>query len=312
MQTLQQTCLRQSTEIDRLKELMTRLLVEAEQDRGKLRQRAKEIRDLTKCQQRLTQSTSLASGSDMASTLTSYPTVKCDIIGSSGQNGSSPLAVVSSTTAPSLSTFSLSGDSSPTGILDRDDLYETDLPYADSFGVGPAIHPLSSLPSRSNSGTSLQSQLSQQCLVGMNNQASNLSLLYQQQHQGLMTLGFPSSEHTSQDMASTLNGNNRRGLAGAHHYHRQPLQRHHHQQQQQHGSGNHPQVSFHTLSHRYSVGSFSSSSGRGYDSPTIEQSASYPWNVPSSTNTGTLSHSQSWAGDVSCINLEAIHHMYSV
>ncbi|KAG0226893.1 hypothetical protein BGX31_007156 [Mortierella sp. GBA43] len=302
MKMLQQTCLRQSAEIDQLKELMTKLLRESEEDRRKLRQRDKEIEDLMKTQQRLTQSASLASGLDKSSasihsvvSASARLTGKYDGFGN--EHNSSSFNLASSATVPSLDTLSLSDDNTPADMLDLDDVYDTSSSYINSFGGGPAIHPLSTLPSRSNSIISLQPQAIQS-LSGLKiNQASSMSMLYQQQHQGLDSLDSPSSDYPSQDVTSNFNANNGRGLTGAHHYHQHSQHQHH----QQHGSGYQPQVSFHTLAHRNSIGSFSSSSGRGYDSPAIEQPTPYPWSVSTSsvtTTTGGVSHSQSWSDDV--------------
>jgi len=278
---------------------MSKILREAEEDRCKLRQRDKEIEDLMKNHQKLTQSASLASGLDMSSASYAHPininlrsTTKYDSIGGNGQSGPSSTTVATSASVPSFNTFGLANDSSSAETLVKDDPYEIGLSYTNSLCGSSGIPPLSSLPSRSNSITSLQSQSHQQSLVGLKiNQASDMSLLYQQQHKGVVMtdMDSPSSEYPSQDMASTFNGNNGRDLAGLHY---QPYH-------QQHGVGYHPQSNFHTMSHLHSVGSFTSSSGRGFDSAT-EQPTSCPWNVPTATMTGNLSHSQAWADDVRC------------
>ncbi|KAF9363605.1 hypothetical protein BGX34_003725 [Mortierella sp. NVP85] len=302
MEVLQQTCRRQSAEIDQLKELMNKLLLEAEEDRCKLRQRDKEIEDLMKNHQKLAQSVSWASGLDMSSASSAHlininlrSTTKYD----SGQSGPSSTTVATFATVPSLNTLGLDNDSSSAETLDNNDPYEIGLSYNNSVCGNSGIHPLSSLPSRSNSITGLQSRSHQQSLAGLKiNQASNLSLLYQQQHKGVVItdMDSPSSEYPSQEMASMFNGNNGRSLAEFHPYQHQQHQPYHHQQ---HGGGYHPQSNFHTLSHRHSAGSFASSSGRGFDSAATEQPTSYPWNVPAAAMTGNLSHSQSWADDIS-------------
>ncbi|KAF9148239.1 hypothetical protein BG015_010045 [Linnemannia schmuckeri] len=297
MGTLQQTCLRQSAEINQLKELVSKMLLESEEDRRKLRQRDREIEELMKQQLKLTQSASLASGFDAT---TKNATASSSRFGhlTVGVNkpAHAPLLATSST-VPSFNTFGMVGmdDSSSSaatetaestatgsalGVL-ADDLYEPNMPYASNVG-GPAaaIHPLS-MPSQSNSITSLQQQSS------TSSHQPNLSVkinasqsFYQQQYQGLMDMvDSPLSSDYGQEVSTpTGYGGSGRGLS-------------------QHGYGS--QVSFPMMNHR-SSGSFSSTSRGGgvgggvFDSPGVEQPGAYPWNVL----TAGLSHSQSWADDM--------------
>ncbi|KAG9062439.1 hypothetical protein KI688_005354 [Linnemannia hyalina] len=297
METFQLTCLRQSTEISQLKELVTKMLLESEEDRRKLKQRDREIEELMKQQHKLTQSASLASGFD-ASTMNatasrfSQLTVGVGKVTAAG----APLLATSST-APSFNTFGMAGmgmddtsagatetagsiaASSALGVL-ADDLYESNLSYASAVG-GPAaaIHPLS-MPSRSNSITSLQqpsSTTSHQPNLSLKINASQS--FYQQQYQGFMDMvnSPSSSDFGSQEVSTPTGYGGGRGLS-------------------QHGYGS--QTSFPMLNHR-SSGSFSSSRGGGvggsaFDSPAVEQPGAYPWNVPAAG----LSHSQSWADDM--------------
>ncbi|KAF8981468.1 hypothetical protein BGZ46_002723 [Entomortierella lignicola] len=295
IETLQQTCLRQSEEIDQLKELMTKLLLEAEEDRRKLRQRDREIEELLKQQQqqKLSQSASTASGFDVALPST---TATSSIFNANNNNSTTTLGLTgatlaSSSTAASFNSFglsSLSRDDSSAGLehhlssnalgVSADDFYESNLSYSSSIG-GPPLHPLS-LPSRSNSISSLQSQQPQQSSVhqGLSLKINASQSFYNQQYQGLMDMvDSPSTSDFGSDIstpsafgaaAATTTG---RGLSGAH--------------------GFSSQSSFPLLSHRNS-GSFSSTS-RTFDSPALEQQTPYPWNAP-----GSLSHSQSWADEM--------------
>ncbi|KAF9912101.1 hypothetical protein EC991_001047 [Linnemannia zychae] len=306
METLQQTCLRQSTEIDQLKELVTKMLLDSEEDRRKLRQRDREIEELMKQQQhqqKLTHSTSLASGFDAPTSSAASKEATASrfghlTVGAKTSTAVTPLLLATSSTAPSFNTSAFGMDdnsstcsgttlvspavitaesvanSSALGVL-GDDLYESNLSYANNIGGASApIHPLS-MPSRSNSITSLQHQHQQQ------QPHQNLSLkinasqtFYQQQYQGLMDMvDSPSSSDFPSQEASTPTGyGSGRGLS-------------------QHGYGS--QTSFPMLNHR-SSGSFSSSSRGAFDSPAIEQPGAYPWNAPAAG----LTHSQSWADEM--------------
>ncbi|KAF9916651.1 hypothetical protein BGZ65_000196, partial [Modicella reniformis] len=137
IEMLQQTCLRQSTEIDQLKDMMSKLLLEAEGDRRKLRQRNKDIEELMKNQQTLAMSGSLTSGLDVSASIAhhrngnSRSMARFNRLGGSGIQGDSlSSTMVSSVSAPSVNSFSLSGDKFSVDILDQDDIYETNLPYA--------------------------------------------------------------------------------------------------------------------------------------------------------------------------------------
>ncbi|KAG0277490.1 hypothetical protein BGZ95_005858, partial [Linnemannia exigua] len=305
MDTLQQTCLRQSTEIDQLKELVTKMLLESEEDRRKLRQRDREIEELMKYQQqqKLTHSASLASGFDAP---TSSSAVKMSAtsrfghltVGAKAAVAVTPLLLATSSTVPSFNTSAFGMDdnsstcsgatlsspaditataeslanSSALGVL-ADDLYESNSSYGNNIG-GPSattVHPLS-MTSRSNSITSLQHNQQQphQNLLKINVSQS----FYQQQYQGLMDMvDSPSSSDFSAQEVSTPTGyGSGRGLS-------------------QHGFGS--QTSFPMLNHR-SSGSFSSTSRGAFDSPAIEQPGAYPWNAPAAG----LGHSQSWADDM--------------
>ncbi|KAF8948092.1 hypothetical protein BGZ47_006500 [Haplosporangium gracile] len=293
---LQQTCLRQSTEISQLKELVTKMLLESEEDRRKLRQRDREIEELMKQQLKLTQPASLTSGFNAT---TKNATASSSKFGhltiNVGKAAPAPLLATSST-VPSFNTFSMAGmDDSSSAATETaestatgsalgalaDNLYEPNVPYASNVsGPATAIHPLS-MPSRSNSITSLQQQSS------ASSHQPNLSIkinasqsFYQQQYQGLMDMvDSPSSSDFGQEVSTpTGYGGSGRGLS-------------------QHGYGS--QISFPMTNHR-SPGSFSSASRGGdvgggvFDSPAVEQPGAYPWNVPAAG----LSHSQSWADDM--------------
>ncbi|KAF9171332.1 hypothetical protein BGX21_006395 [Mortierella sp. AD011] len=278
IKALQQTCLRQSEEINQLKELVTKLLLEAGEDRCRLHQKDREIEELVK-QQKLSQS----SGFDTLSSAKAAPRLNSD--STLGLSGST---VASSSTTSSFNSFSLqsmagSRDDSSAGLehhstgnalrIPVDDSYEPNMSYSSNI-CGPSLHPLS-LPSRSNSITSLQSQQPQQSSV---NQGLSLTLnasqsFYNQQYQGLTEMvDSPSTSDFGSDITTSSGfGTGSRDLAGTH----------------RHGS----QSSFPLLSH-HSSGSFSSTS-RTFDSPTIEQQFAYPWNAP-----GSLSHSNSWVDDM--------------
>jgi hypothetical protein len=296
MDTLQHTCIRQSAEINQLKELVTKMLLDSEEDRRKLRQRDREIEDLMKQQLKLTQSASQASGFD-ATAKNSATASRFSHLAVGGKAAAGPLLAMSST-VPSFNTFGIAGlddsssgspsvgtveaiaASSALGVF-ADDLYETNMSYASSVG-GPAsaIHPLS-MPSRSDSITSLQQQsntTSHQPSLSLKINASQS--YYQQQYQGLMDMvdSPSSSDFGSQEVSTPTGfGSGRVGVS-------------------QHGYGS--QTTFPMLNHR-SSGSFSSSrvgGGSAFDSPAVEQPGAYPWNVPSAVG---LSHSQSWVDDVS-------------
>ncbi|KAF9107783.1 hypothetical protein BGX29_004842 [Mortierella sp. GBA35] len=293
MEILQQTCLRQSTEINQLKELVTKMLLESEEDRRKLRQRDREMEELMRQQQKLPQSVSLGSGFDAVSS--SATTTRNSVLASRfghlavGKAGVPLLAT--SSTVPSFNTFGIAGmdDTSSTTILSpavtaesvassalgvpADDLYDSNLSYTSNVGGPTAVYPLA-MSSRSNSITSLQSthQLHPNLTLKINPSQS----FYQQQYQGLMDMvGSPSSsdfgsQHQEVDTPTSYGSG--RSLVGRGSQHR-------------YGS----QSSFPMFNHR-SSGSFSSASrGSVFDSPAVEQPGAYPWNVPA---TG-LSHSQS-------------------
>ncbi|KAF9922190.1 hypothetical protein FBU30_007724 [Linnemannia zychae] len=287
MDTLQQTCLRQSAEINQLKELVTKMLLEAEEDRRKLRQRDREIEELMKQQQQqLTQSTSLTSGLDTslsATAATPITTANKNASSRFGQLSTSktvtttPLLLTSSTTVPGFNTFgadetSASGtsaesiaNSSALGLL-SDDLYDSNM---SSYGNNSSsVHPLS-MPSRSNSITSLQPSNHQQPHQNLSLKINVSQSFYQQQYQGLMDMvdSPSSSEFSSQDVSTPTGYGSGRGYSS--------------------------QASFPMLNHR-SSGSFSSTSRGAFDSPSAEQSSPYPWNAPSAS----LSHSQSWADEM--------------
>ncbi|KAI1317420.1 hypothetical protein EDD11_008484 [Mortierella claussenii] len=291
MESLQQKYHRQSAEIDQLKELITRLLLEAEEARRKLRQRDCEIDELMQQQQKLTQSASMTYGFDMSSLKTGSTSAHFSTISTThhllGQTNSAASSVSSSVTVPSFSAFnvpsmvvaeaasvSLDQISGKALGVTTDDMYESNLSSTQNAG-GPAPHPLS-LPSRSNSITSLQTR-SHQSLGLKIKPPAHTQLLYQQQYQGLMDIvDSPSSEYGPQD-TSAFGGSAGRG----------------------HGFN---QNSFPMLQHRGSGSLSANSSVRGvsvngsgssYDSPALEQHASYPWNVP-----GNMSHSHSWTDDM--------------
>ncbi|KAG0019189.1 hypothetical protein BGZ80_006184 [Entomortierella chlamydospora] len=284
IKALQQTCLRQSEEINQLKEIVTKLLLEAEEDRRRLHQKDREIEELVK-QQKLSRS----SGLDALSSAKAAPRLNNNNNNNNNNAlGLSGSTVASSSTTSSFNSFSLqslagSRDDSSAGLehhltgnalgIPVDDSYEPIVSYSSNIG-GPSLHPLS-LPSRSNSITSLQSQQPQQSSVhqGLSLKINASQSFYNQQYQGLIEMvDSPSSSEFGSDITTSSGfGAGSRGLAGTHGY----------------GS----QSSFPLLSHR-SSGSFSSTS-RTFDSPTIEQQFAYPWNVP-----GSLSHSHSWADDM--------------
>ncbi|KAF9112902.1 hypothetical protein BGX27_002609 [Mortierella sp. AM989] len=282
IEILQQTCLRQSEEICQLKELMTKMLLEAEEDRRKLRQKDREIEELMK-QQKLNQTTSSVSGFDEKN-LAKFNNISTN---------NNALGLTGSTiAAPSFTSFGLSNmagsrdDSSAASAglehhltgnalcITDDDFYESNLSYSNNIG-GPSLHQLS-VPSRSNSISSLQSQQQQQqpsTHQGLSLKVNVSQSFYNQQYQGLMDMvDSPSTSEFGSDISTPSTfGASARSLVGAHGYS--------------------SQSSFPLLTHRNS-GSFSSIS-RTFDSPAIEQQGSYPWNAP-----GSLSQSQSWADDM--------------
>ncbi|KAG0080695.1 hypothetical protein BGZ90_011572 [Linnemannia elongata] len=287
IETLQQTCLRQSTEINQLKELVTKMLLESEEDRRKLKQRDREIEELMKQQHTLTQSASLVSGFDANITASRFSQLTVGV-GKATAAGAPLLAT--SSTAPSFNTFGMTSmddtssgatetagsiaASSALGVL-ADDLYESNLSYVSTVG-GPAsaIHPLS-MPSRSSSITSLQQSSSTTSHQPNLSQKINASQsFYQHQYQGLMDMvdSPSSSDFGSQEVSTPTGYGGGRSLS-------------------QHGYGS--QTSFPMLNHR-SSGSFSSSRGGAFDSPAVEQPGTYPWTVPAAG----LSHSQPWADDM--------------
>ncbi|KAF9897814.1 hypothetical protein BX616_004937, partial [Lobosporangium transversale] len=305
VETLQRTCLRQSAEIDQLKEMVTKMLLEAEEDRRKLRQRDREIEELTKQQEHKSiQSTNIATGFDIIPSLSSSSSSTAigtkaarlaniktashhlligQITGSVGSSLPSP--------AP-MSSFNdyMNGSNSTFS----DDLYEMyDQNAVPVSASDSSIHPLS-LSSRSNSVTSIQSQSHLQSLgLKVNSSitvSQNSQPYYQQQHQqrqqyhGLMDMiDSPTTELTAQDSFNSGVGAGR-GLGSS---------------SSSHGFNPQSGVGFPSLNHR-SSGTFSTTSSvRGgggtesaYDSPVLEQPSPYPWNAPSG-----LSHSQSWVDD---------------
>lgn len=269
------------------------MLLESEEDRRKLKQRDREIEELMKQQHKLTQSASLASGFDASTKNTTASRFSQLTVGVGKAAAAGAPLLATSLTAPSFNTFGMDDTSSGAtetagsiaassalGVL-AEDLYESNLSYASTVG-GPAtaIHPLS-MPSRSNSITSLQQPSSTTSHPPNLNLKINASRsFYQQQYQGLMDMvdSPSSSDFGSQEVSTPTGYVGGRGLS-------------------QHGYGS--QSSFPMLNHR-SSGSFSSSRGGGvgggaFDSPTVEQPGAYPWNVPAPG----LSHSQSWVDDVS-------------
>ncbi|KAF9121442.1 hypothetical protein BGW39_010524 [Mortierella sp. 14UC] len=307
METLQQTCLRQSAEIDRLKELVTKILLDSEEDRRKLRQRDREVEQLMTQQQQqqqtLTHSASLASGIDASASSVAAKTTTASrfghlTVGAKAAAAVTPLLLASSSTMPSFNTSAFGMDdnsstcsgatlASPAAIIAEsvanstalgvlaDDLYESNLSYANNIGgTSTPVHPLS-MPSRSNSITSLQHQRQQlQPHQNLSLKINASQSFYQQQYQGLMDMVHSpsSSDFSAQEMSTPTGYGGGRGLS-------------------QHGYGS--QTSFPMLNHR-SSGSFSSSSRGAFDSPAIEQPGAYPWNVPGAG----LSHSQSWVDDI--------------
>ncbi|KAG0017018.1 hypothetical protein BGZ82_000880 [Podila clonocystis] len=279
--SLQQTCLRQTTEIAQLKEQIAKMRLEAEDDRRKLRQKDKEIEELLKLQ-RLSTSVSLSSAYDSSMSLVNKGLSKySDMIGMGAMSsGDDMLSTTTNLMDDSRSTSIVNG----TGVMD--DVYETSLGYGSHLG-NSSVHPLAAPSSRSNSIHSLlQPQQQQQ------HKTSSLKLNLQNvqpfypQYQGFLDInGLVESPSVSEfgSVHSDALGNSTpagfapssvRGMAGA-----------------QHGYGS-QSGGFPTLNHRQSSGSFSSAS-RTFDSPALEQQGSYPWNAPTS-----LSHSQSWGDEM--------------
>ncbi|KAG0096358.1 hypothetical protein BGZ93_004673 [Podila epicladia] len=282
IESLQQTCVRQTTEIAQLKEQIAKMRLDAEEDRRKLRQKDREIEELLKLQ-RLSTSVSLSSAYDSSLSLnTNKGLLKYSdmIVMGAMPSGDDMLSTTTNLMDDSRSTSVING----TGIMD--DVYETSLGYGSHLGSN-SIHPLAAPSSRSNSIHSLHQPQQQQ-----QQQTSSLKLNLQNvqpfypQYQGFMDINSlvesPSMSEFGSVHSDTL-GNSTpagfapsgvRGMAGAHH-----------------GYGS-QSGGFPTLSHRQSSSSFSSAS-RTFDSPAIEQQGSYPWNAP----TG-LSHSQSWGDEM--------------
>lgn len=274
------------------------MLLESEEDRRKLKQRDMKIEELMKQQHKLTQSASLATGFDASTRNTTASRFSQLTVGVGKVAASGAPLLATSSTAPSFNTFGMDDASSGVaemvetvaGVL-ADDLYESNLSYASTVG-GPAaaIHPLS-MPSRSNSITSLQqssSTTSHQPSLSLKIHASQS--FYQQQYQGLMDMvdSPSSSDFGSQEVSTPTGYGGGRDLS-------------------QHGYGS--QTSFPMLNHR-SSGSFSSSRGGGvgggaFDSPAVEQPGAYPWNVLAAG----LSHSQSWADDVNACFVSLSHNV---
>ncbi|KAG0204768.1 hypothetical protein BGX28_003385 [Mortierella sp. GBA30] len=282
LEALQQKCLRQATQIKQLKELMTKMMLEAEEDRHKLRQRDREIEELTK-QQRA-----------MAISVSSSRFANANTF----RQGNGVLAT--STTVPSFNTFGLAGMALSSGddsfssstangspamperlvgsalSVSIDDACESHISY-NSANVASAPHTMSS---RSNSIAALQSQSSHPSLgLKINTSISqplhnSQQAFYSQHYHGLQDMvdSPTSSDFTQDGVATPSSYGSGRGLTGS-----------------QHGYNSH--TGFPLLNHRTS-NSFSSPS-RAFDSPSLEQQSPYPWNLP----TG-LSHSQSWADDV--------------
>ncbi|KAG0252310.1 hypothetical protein BG011_007048 [Mortierella polycephala] len=290
LETLQQTCLRQSSEISQLKKLMTKMRVEAEEDRRKLRQRDGGIEELLKQQQQRT--TATVPGQMMASRFDSNPML---------QQSVNPLAT--SSTMPSFNAFGLAnkvsvgGDSSAihlgvSPVTDISaissasnidvDLCESGASYSPNTSMAnPHIYPLS-LQSRSNSISTSQSQPMNQQQQHHHRPSLGLKIntsqsFYQQQYHGLTGMADSPlmSEFSAQDIATTPTTSYGHGGGGG---------------RQQYGC-NSAQPSYPLLNHCHS-GIFSSPS-RAFDSPALEQQGSYPWSVP-----GSLTSSQSWADDL--------------
>lgn len=282
IESLQQTCLRQTTEITQLKEQIAKMRLDAEDDRRKLRQKDKEIEELLKLQ-RLSTSVSLSSAYDSSLSLNANKGLSkysdMNVMGAM-PSGDDKMSTTTNLMDDSRSTTVVNG----TGVMD--DVYETGLGYGSHLGNN-SIHPLAAPSSRSNSIHSLHQpqQQQQQQTSSLKLNLQNIQPFYPQ-YQGFMDVNSlvesPSvsefgSVHSDALGNSTPVGfapSGARGMAGA-----------------QHGYGS-QSGGFPTLSHRQSSGSFSSTS-RTFDSPALEQQGSYPWNAPTS-----LSHSQSWGDEV--------------
>ncbi|KAF9957761.1 hypothetical protein BGZ72_001427 [Mortierella alpina] len=291
LESLQQTCILQASEIKQLKELVTKMMLEAAEDRRRLEQRDREFEDLMKQQK----SNALSAATSSSSSRFGHP--------KNFRQGNGSLAT--STTVPSFNSFGYTGMASSSGddsfhsstdnaspalaeraigsamSITTEDLNEPALSYASATNSGAVLHALS-IPSRSNSSTAIQPQSSHPGLnLKINTNIAQSShngqqSFYHQQCQGLIDMvdSPSSSDFGTQDMVTTPSSyGSGRGLAGSRH-------------------GYSSQTSFPHLNHRNS-GSFSSSS-RAFDSPSQEQQSPYPWNVQAG-----LSHSQSWADDMS-------------
>ncbi|KAG0327290.1 hypothetical protein BG000_001012, partial [Podila horticola] len=281
IESLQQTCLRQTTEIAQLKEQIAKMRLEAEDDRRKLRQKDKEIEELLKLQ-RLSTSVSLSSAYDSSMSLNANKglTKYSDMIGlGTVPSGDDMLSATTNLMDESRSNSIGNG----TGVMDE--MYETSLGYGSHLG-NSTVHPLAARSSRSNSIHSLhQPQQQQQQNSSLKLNLQNVQPFYPQ-YQGFMDINglveSPSvsefgSVHSDTLGSSTLVGfapSAARGMAGA-----------------PHGYGS-QSGGFPVLNHRQSSGSFLSAS-RTFDSPALEQQGSYPWSAP----TG-LTHSQSWGDEM--------------
>ncbi|KFH62883.1 hypothetical protein MVEG_11407 [Podila verticillata NRRL 6337] len=277
--SLQQTCLRQTSEIAQLKEQIAKMRLEAEDDRRKLRQKDKEIEELLKLQ-RLSTSVSLSSAYDSSMSLNANKGLSkySDMTGM----GTMPSGGEMLSTTPNLM-----DESRSTSIVNgtgMDEMYEASLGYGHLSNN--SVHPLAAPSSRSNSVHSLhQPQQSQQQHSSLKLNLQNIQPFYPQ-YQGFMDINglveSPSvsefgSVHSDALASSTSMGfapSGARGMAGV-----------------QHGYGSQP-GGFPALNHRQSSGSFSSAS-RAFDSPALEQQGSYPWNTSTS-----LTHSQSWGDEM--------------
>ncbi|KAF9284075.1 hypothetical protein BGZ68_004925 [Mortierella alpina] len=288
LESLQQTCTLQASEIKQLKELVTKMMQEAEEDRRRLEQRDREIEDLTK---------QLKSTVLPVSTLSSR-------FGTHNNFRQGHGSMATSSTVPSFNTFGYSGMASSSGddsfhsptangspaLTERvtgsamsiatEDLNDSTVSYSNNANGGAVLH-VQSIPTRSNSIAAIQPQSSHPGLsLKINTSIAQSShngqqSFYHQQCQGLMDMvdSPSSSDFGAQDMVTTPSSyGSGRGLAGSR-------------------QGYSSQTSFPHLNHRNS-GSFSSSS-RAFDSPSQEQQSPYPWNVQAG-----LSHSQSWVDDM--------------
>ncbi|KAG0334738.1 hypothetical protein BG004_000284 [Podila humilis] len=275
---LQEICLRQSNEINQLKEQVSKMRLEAEDDKRKLRQKDKEIEELLKLQ-RLSTSVTLSSAYDSSLSL-------------SGNNGNIK-------GVPKYSDMMNDGMQSATiGPMDlaisasvvngagvSEDLYEPSSGYGSHYSTsaGNVINPFSSgVSSRSNSIHSLQTQQQPQSQhqhqqhAGLKLNLQNVQPFYAQYQAFVDIHGLAESPSVSDfgsahgdlmSSASTHNGfatptptsaTVGRGLVAA---------------VSQHGYGS--QGGFPNLKSRQS-GSFSAAS-RAFESPALEQQGVNPW-----------------------------------